>query len=60
MSVSMKRLGQNDLELFIELIKVFERVFEMEPYVKPGSMHLKRLLSDEKLNVFVALHGIRL
>ncbi|QEH39367.1 GNAT family N-acetyltransferase [Chitinophaga sp. XS-30] len=53
--VSVSRLGKNDLHRFMELIRLFEVVFEMKGFQMPGAAHLQRLLGREDLFVFIAL-----
>lgn len=55
MNIQIKKLNKSDLPEFIQLIKVFEDVFEMKGFVMPPQEHLQQLLSDEKFIVFVAL-----
>ncbi|MEM7549787.1 MAG: GNAT family N-acetyltransferase [Bacteroidota bacterium] len=54
MMVDVKKLGANDIKEFLELICVFEDVFEMEDFEMPSQDHLKRLLSKSSFMVFVA------
>lgn len=53
--LNIKILQKNDLELFMELIRLFEEVFEMKNFKTPNSKHLENLLQQESFNVFVAL-----
>lgn len=53
--VKIKRLEENDLIKFIELIKLFEEVFEMKDFSIPDSKHLQSLLNRNNFEVFVAL-----
>jgi aminoglycoside 3-N-acetyltransferase I len=53
--VEIYRLGKNDLNRFIELIRLFEAVFEMKNFSIPASKHLQHLLDRNDFFVFVAL-----
>lgn len=55
----IERLGKDDLSRFIELIRLFEVVFEMKDFKLPDSKHLLRLLHDDAFFVFVAIVGNR-
>jgi aminoglycoside 3-N-acetyltransferase I len=55
MDIQIKRLGQDDLHKFIELIRVFEDVFEMKYFQIPDEIHLRGLLARNDFFVFVAL-----
>lgn len=55
MTVTIHKLSHHDLNRFIELIGVFEDVFEMQQFVIPDSEHLQRLLSKNEFIVFVAI-----
>jgi aminoglycoside 3-N-acetyltransferase I len=55
MQVIVTKLSRQDLDKFIELIHVFENVFEMENFKIPNKSHLKELLNNENFIVFVAL-----
>jgi Acetyltransferases len=54
-SIQIRKLNKSDLPEFIQLIKVFEDVFEMKGFVMPSHDHLQELLAEEKFMVFVAL-----
>lgn len=54
-SIRIKKLGYNDLEIFEELIRVFEEVFEMKDFNMPGKDYLSGLLQQQGFFVFVAL-----
>lgn len=56
MNLKIKKLNKSDLPEFIQLIKVFEAVFEMKDLVVPPEDHLQDLLADDKFMVFVALN----
>ena len=51
------RLNERDLNRFIEVIELFEDVFEMEEFKKPSDSYLKNLLSKKDFLVFVAVKG---
>ena len=51
MSIQIKKLEIQDLDKFIELIRVFEDVFEMKNFSLPDTTHLKNLF--EKNSFFV-------
>ncbi|WP_199200237.1 GNAT family N-acetyltransferase [Adhaeribacter arboris] len=55
MEVEIKKLKSQDLNTFIELIRVFEDVFEMKNFILPDSKHLQQLLAQDSFFVFVAL-----
>jgi aminoglycoside 3-N-acetyltransferase I len=54
-NLSIIKPGVDEFELFIQLIRVFEDVFEMENFKLPDSNHLKKLLQDEDFIVVAAL-----
>lgn len=53
--VIIKKLDSTELDLFIELIHVFEDVFEMKNFSLPAHAHLQRILDRSEFIVFVAL-----
>ena len=55
-TITIKKLGENDFEKFVGVIRLFEDVFEMENFSIPESHHLQRLLSKSDFFVFAALH----
>lgn len=55
MNVAVKKLDASSTDLFIELIRVFENVFEMKNFVLPDFQYLEQLLKKESFFVFVAL-----
>lgn len=55
--MQIKRLEQSELKEFIELIKVFEEVFEMENLEIPNDNHLQKLLSRDDFFVFAAIEN---
>lgn len=50
-----RRLASNDLDLFKELIHLFEVVFEMEDFTMPPDVHLQQLLAKDSFMAFVAV-----
>jgi len=54
MKIEIFRLGQNDVNDFMNLIKVFENVFEWENFSTPSVTHFQNLLYNDKLLVFIA------
>ncbi|HVD97704.1 MAG TPA: GNAT family N-acetyltransferase [Cytophagaceae bacterium] len=55
MNYKVKKLGKEDIQHFINLIRLFEDVFEMQNFSMLDQEHLSELLSQEKFLVFVAL-----
>ncbi|MEJ7680625.1 MAG: GNAT family N-acetyltransferase [Segetibacter sp.] len=55
MSFEIKKLGNQEVGKFKELIRVFEEVFEMESFKMPNTSYLQQLLEKERFFVFVAL-----
>ncbi|EPG72687.1 acetyltransferase (GNAT) domain protein [Leptospira fainei serovar Hurstbridge str. BUT 6] len=53
--IRVEKLTDQDVDKFIELIRVFETVFEMKNFKLPDKSHLRHLLKDENFFVFVAL-----
>ena len=51
---SVKKLDENDFDRFIEVIRLFEDVFEMKNFKMPDSNHLQSLLSKSDFFVFAA------
>ncbi len=52
--IEIKKLNEADLNDFIELIRVFEDVFEMENFIIPDNDYLQKLLAKENFFVFAA------
>jgi len=48
------RLNVNNLEEFVKLIKLYENVFEMEPFQYPSYDYLKKILKNENTIIMVA------
>ncbi|MEO5996616.1 MAG: GNAT family N-acetyltransferase [Chitinophagaceae bacterium] len=55
MKIEIKKLGNQELNRFIELIRLFEDVFKMENFRIPGQDYLHQLLQKDSFYVFVAL-----
>ena len=55
MDIEVKKLEPQDLDTFIELIQLFEDVFEMESFSLPPKAHLAKVLSKPDFHVMVAL-----
>lgn len=55
MRIEIQKLSYRDIDGFIELLDVFEEVFEMKNFELPGTKHLEALLDKEDFFVFVAL-----
>lgn len=54
--IEIRRLHREELKLFVELIKVFEEVFEMPNMSIPSERHLQKLLNRKDFDAFVALN----
>ncbi len=52
--VKIKRLLEGDLNEFVDLVKLFEEVFEMKNFSIPDKRHLQNLLNRIDFDVFVA------
>lgn len=59
MDITIKQLGNGDIDLFTELIRLFEDVFEMENFIAPPAEHLTKVLNEKGLFVIVALSGTK-
>lgn len=55
MKIEIKKLSENDLNIFIDTLRLFEDVFEMKNFILPHSNYLEQLLSKKDFIVFVAL-----
>ncbi len=53
-NVLILNLNTGDINKFLDLINLFEDVFEMENFSKPKSKHLQKLLTKVNFFVFVA------
>ncbi|MBM9590222.1 GNAT family N-acetyltransferase [Leptospira sp. 201903075] len=54
-NIEIKKLSSGDLNQFIELIRVFEDVFEMKNFQIPKSEYLQSLLNRDDFYVFVSI-----
>ncbi|TGL44442.1 GNAT family N-acetyltransferase [Leptospira perdikensis] len=54
-NVKIKKLSSHDLNQFIELLRVFEDVFEMKNFQIPSSSYLQTLLDRDDFFVFVSI-----
>lgn len=57
MNLEIKKLSPQELDSFVELISIFEEVFEMENFSLPDKAHLQDVLNNPQLMVFVAKSG---
>lgn len=57
LDISIIKLQDNDFDRFLEVIRLFEDVFEMENFSIPGSSHLKQVLNQNGFFVFAAMYG---
>lgn len=57
MDIEIKKLSPRDVDQFVELIRVFEDVFEMKDFSIPDKDHLRRVLETENFLAFVAISG---
>ncbi|KAA5549162.1 GNAT family N-acetyltransferase [Adhaeribacter rhizoryzae] len=55
MQVEIRKLDSQEIQLFKELIRVFEVVFEMKDFRIPEDEYLQKLLAQEGFYVFVTL-----
>jgi len=55
MDIKIEKLNDTDIKKFIELIRVFEDVFEMKNFRIPDEIYLQELLKKNDFFVFVAL-----
>ncbi len=55
--IEIVKLAADDLDKFIQLIKLFEDVFIMENFEIPDKKHLEQLLAKSDFFVFVALEN---
>ena len=57
MHISIRVLAQSDIEAFLELIHLFEDVFEMQDFTAPDIDHLQEILAKPGFNVIGAFDG---
>jgi ribosomal protein S18 acetylase RimI-like enzyme len=55
MHIEFRKLQADELELFVELVSLFEEVFEMKEFRLPPRDHLQEILQDKTFHVFVAI-----
>ena len=55
MDIEIKKLQINEIAQFVELIRLFEDVFEIKNFSIPGKKHLQDLLSKPDFFVFIAI-----
>lgn len=55
MNIQIQKLTHTDIDKFIDLIRVFEEVFEMTNFTIPAETYLMQLLAKEDFFVFVAV-----
>ncbi len=55
MNIITTQLSSRDLDKFIQLIRVFESVFEMKNFRMPNQKHLQQVLGKNGFYVFVAM-----
>lgn len=60
MEVEIKRLEKQEIDLFKELLVLFEDVFEMENFSMPTDTHLRKVLKDHSFAAFVAISDNKL
>lgn len=53
--IEITKLSPGDLERFVELVRLFEDVFEMQNFRIPANDHLQKLLAKDDFFVFVAI-----
>ena len=56
MNITIKQLAPGDFDEFIQMLQLFEEVFEMKALQLPPEKHLKKLLRSKNFIVFIALH----
>lgn len=56
MKITLKQLRPDDIDDFIHLVRLFERVFEMQDFTMPPEPYLQNLLTREGFIVYVATH----
>ena len=58
--ISIKKLSNQDILQFIEMITLFEVVFEMENFTMPDQNHLQKVLNSNDFHAFVALSNSKI
>ncbi|HSH66590.1 MAG TPA: GNAT family N-acetyltransferase [Bacteroidia bacterium] len=57
MNINLIKLNVQNINQFIELIKMFEMVFEMKNFAMPDKTYLQKILEKEDFIAFAALDG---
>lgn len=57
MKIEIKILSDQDIDDFVELIRVFEDVFEMKDFIIPDSKYLRNILAKPNFLTLVAKDG---
>jgi aminoglycoside 3-N-acetyltransferase I len=52
--MTIRKLGSTEIDTFLQLLQVFETVFEMENFSIPSTAHLSKVLEKEDFLVWVA------
>ncbi len=52
MRIEIHKLGPHQTRAFVELLDVFEEVFEMKHFKSPGNEHLEGLLQQDDFFCF--------
>ena len=52
--ITIKKLEPNDVDLFITVVQLFEKVFEMKNFKLPDRRHLKQVLENPDFFAFIA------
>jgi aminoglycoside 3-N-acetyltransferase I len=56
LNITIKQIAAGDLNEFIQMLRLFEEVFEMQDFQMPRESHLKKLLRGKNFIAFIALH----
>jgi len=56
LNITVKQLTPRDFNEFIQMLRLFEEVFEMKDFRMPAEKHLKKLLRSKNFIAFIALH----
>ena len=54
MNITIKQLTAGDIAEFVQMLRLFENVFEMQDFQMPGEGHLTSLLARKDFIVFTA------
>ena len=57
MNIEIRCLSGEDIEVFMKLVSVFEKVFDMQSFMMPPKTHLQTILLKPEFIVFVAKHN---